>query len=217
MICVSIGNLSVEKCLERLHFLDFAEVRLDTMDIDVPSVKRIFSMPLKLIATCRRGTYDDSLREKFLLAAIESGAAYVDIEMNSSDQLKTRIIERAIHGGSKVILSYHNFNRTPSFMTLKNVVTESFLAGANLTKIACMVHYYTDNLRLLSLLGIKKYTGRLIVTGMGKSGKITRVASVFLGSPFNYSFFERGYSMAPGQIDMKRFKKIIELIENEQS
>jgi len=204
----------MEECLKRLRFLDFAEIRLDTMEMDISSVKRIFSMPLKLIATCRPGRYSNSLREKFLLTAIDSGAAYVDIETSSSEKLKTKIIERAIHNKTKVIFSYHNLDKTPKLSLLKNIVLKSFLSGADLVKIACMANCYADNIRLLSLLDInKKYSGRLIIVGMGEIGRVTRVASVFLGSPFNYSFFEGDDSMAPGQLDMRKFKKIIKLIK----
>jgi len=213
-ICVSIGNLDVEECLKRLRFLDFAEIRLDMMEIDVSSVERIFSMPLKLIATCRPGRHSNSLREKFLLTAIESGAAYVDIEINSSDKLKTKIIQRATQNKTKIILSYHDFNKTPKLSFLKNIVLKSFLSGADFVKIACMVHCCADNLRLLNLLDINgKYSGRIVVVGMGKIGRVTRVASVLLGSPFNYSFFDGDDSMAPGQLGMRKFKKIIKLIK----
>jgi hypothetical protein len=45
MICVSVGNVDVRECMERLEGIELAEVRLDTMDVDPVSVRAIFSMP----------------------------------------------------------------------------------------------------------------------------------------------------------------------------
>jgi hypothetical protein len=84
LICVSVAEPTVERCLETLQGLDFAEVRIDGMDVTVDDVKRIFSMPSKLVATFMAPgsgaktdkTVDNDTRKGLLLAAIEAGARF---------------------------------------------------------------------------------------------------------------------------------------------
>jgi len=215
MICVSIGKVSVEECVAHLGSLEFAEVRLDTMDVGVRSVTRIFSLPLSLIATCRPGTYSDQVRKNLLMTAIGAGASYVDIETGSPVTFKKDVLAEASRCGSRVIFSYHNFKRTPADGTLKKVIDRSFLSGADMVKIACMVHSNIDNLRLLSLLSMKNHMGKVVIVGMGERGRVTRVTSVLLGSPFTYASIEGCEPMAPGQMEAGRLKRAMELINNE--
>lgn len=214
MICVSIGNVSVSECIRRLRGLELAEVRLDTMDVNPSCVKRIFSVPARLVATCRQGRYSDRKRLDLLLSAIDAGAAYVDVETQSPHEWKETIIAGALDHRTKVIVSYHNYRKTPGPKLLKKIVTDAFLSGAHLAKVACMVRGTMDNLRLLNLLSMKGCSGRIIVTGMGDLGRITRVASVFLGSPFTYAYHENENPLAPGQMNAGRLQETMELIRH---
>src|SRR5512137_1920922 len=96
LICVSVAEPTVERCLEALQGLDFAEVRIDGMDVTVDDVKRIFSRPSKLVATFMSPgpgarndkTVDDDTRKGLLIAAMEAGARYVDVEMQAEESYK---------------------------------------------------------------------------------------------------------------------------------
>ena len=46
MICVSIAEKTVEKCIEALEGIDFAEIRLDKMTFDLESVKKVIKKAL---------------------------------------------------------------------------------------------------------------------------------------------------------------------------
>lgn len=93
MICVSIGEDSTEKCITALNGLEFAEIRIDKLrDATVENIGKIFSKQVRLIATCRPGgTLDENARKKLLLSAIESGASFVDIEVENRDEYKKRL------------------------------------------------------------------------------------------------------------------------------
>ncbi len=212
MICVSVGNVIVEECLRRLEGLDLAEVRLDTMDVDPASVRKIFSMPLRLVATCRPGRYPDAQRLELLASAIRAGAAYVDVETEANPRLREAVALLATHHGIQLIVSYHNYRKTPGQRYLQTIVKDAFLSGAHLVKIACMVNQPVENLPLLNLLGMKAHKGKLIVVGMGEEGRISRVASVFLGSPFTYASHGDDAPLAPGQMSAQHLKKTMELI-----
>jgi 3-dehydroquinate dehydratase type I len=214
MICVSVGNIDAGECMERLSGLELAEVRLDTMDVDPVSVRAMFSLPLRLVATCRPGRYSDVQRLDLLSTAIKAGAAYVDVETDAATGFREEIRGLASRHSVQLIVSYHNYRETPGARRLQKMIRDAFSSGAHLVKIACMVNRPVENLRLLDLLGMKAHAGRLIVVGMGEAGRITRVASVFLGSPFTYACHDDDGPYAPGQMSVRRLRKAMELIEN---
>ncbi len=205
MICVSIAEKSTKKSLEVLKGLNFAEIRLDKMSVTVDDVRKIFSQHPRLIATCRPGVIEDKKRKLLLEEAISAGAAFVDLELEASDVFKESLIKKAHQSGCKTIISYHNFKKTPKKVELEHVVRWCFNSGADIAKIACRVSSREDNARLLGLLE----DGRpLVVVAIGGLGKITRIVSLFLGSPFTYASLERGKETAEGQLDRETLKKI---------
>lgn len=211
MICVSIAESTVTKCLEVVEPFDFAEIRLDQISAEAWEMKRIFSLPKKLIATCRPGTMDDQMRKALLTAAIAAGAAFVDIEIDAEAEFREDIVTAARESGCQVIISYHNYEKTPKGRELKHWVKFCFDAGADIAKIACQVHFPADNARLLGLLDEER---PLIVTGMGEKGKVCRVIAPLLGSPFTYASPEAGKETAPGQIDINTLRDLLQRIKN---
>jgi 3-dehydroquinate dehydratase-1 len=191
VICVSIAEPTVERCLEALQGLDFAEVRIDAMDVTVDDVKQIFSRPSRLVATFMPAgsgartdkTVDDDTRKELLMAAIEAGARYVDVEIQAEEAYKRDIMQKARMHGCKVIISFHDFLATPTKEKLEEIIALCFKEGADIAKIACKVSAVKDNIRLLGLLDKDEYHGRTVVIGMGKKGRITRITAPLLGSP----------------------------------
>lgn len=210
MICVSIAERTAEGCIKALEGLELAEIRMDAFEpneLSQVNIRRIFSQPLRLIATCRPGIRGEEHRRDALMDAIESGAAYVDIEVESDDGLKSDIAAKARGKGCKVIVSYHNYKKTPPSEELRQIVEWCFQSGADIAKISCMAHSEKDNARLLGLLDL----GRpLIVIGMGDRGRLTRVVAPLLGAVFTYASTSMGTETAPGQIDKARLEKLME-------
>lgn len=205
-ICVSIYEASVPAVLREMQGLEFAEIRLDGMKIDFKDIVRIFSKQMRLVATFRPGKVQGKIRLKTLIAAIDAGASFVDVEFESDTTYKEKIMSRAHEKGCKVIVSYHNNEETPSREELERVVKSSFESGGDIVKVACMVNKVEENARLLGLLGEYR---NLIVIGMGKKGNITRVASTLLGSPFTFASSSPGKETASGQIDVRRLIRLV--------
>ena len=114
MICISIAEPTVEKCLAALDGISFAEIRIDGMAADEEDIRRIFSGHQRLIATCRPGDISEGKRKALLLAALKAGAAYVDIEFDAEEKFKKDIVgAAAVSAGCQVIVSSHNFDGTP--------------------------------------------------------------------------------------------------------
>jgi 3-dehydroquinate dehydratase-1 len=208
MICVSIAENSVDRCLKALNGLDLAEIRMEGMNLTRSDIQSIFSQPVKLIATCRPGFIPDEKRMEHLLDAIHAGASYVDVEIESDGFWKKEVIKTARRRGCQVIISFHDYEKTPGLEMLKGAISRCFSEGADIAKIACMVRSEQDNARLLGLLGRRKYKNKLIVIGMGEKGKITRIVAPFFGSLFSYASLSQGKETAEGQIAKKILEKI---------
>jgi len=205
MICVSIAEPTAEACLGALRGVDFGEIRLDKMKVGVAGIRTIFSRHPRLIATFRPGRVSEKRRERLLLAAIEAGAAFVDIELETKDRFRETILNKARSRGSRIIISYHNYKLTPSKEVLEEIVRRCFSSGADIAKIACRVCSGRDCARLLGLLD----SGRpLAVIGLGEKGRICRIVAPFLGSPFTYASLGKGRETAAGQIDAPALRRI---------
>ena len=223
MICVSVAEPTVKRCLEALKDLDFAEVRIDAMKVTIEDMEKIFSKSLTLIATFMPAgptvmpgkAADSDTRKRFLIAAIEAGARYVDIEVQSGSEYRKEIIEKAKVKNCKVIISFHDFQSTPEMKKLEEIAALCFSKGADIAKIACRVNSERDNLRLLELLNNDDYQGRTVVIGMGNKGRITRVAAPLLGSPFTLASISKGKETAEGQIEKDTLERMIRLLKDE--
>jgi len=212
MICVSLKEDNTDLCLSALQKINFAEIRLDRMSLSKKEIYKVFSSHPKLIATCRPGKYPEAVRKSFLIGAIEAGAAFVDLELKTKECFLNEVIQKAAKHNCKVILSYHDFNKTPPLNSLVRLTNECFSRGADIAKIACYVQNKQENSRLLSLLQNKR---PVIAVGMGKLGRITRIASLFCGSPFNYASLVKGKETAEGQLDKKTLEYIFRIINHE--
>lgn len=211
MICVSLAGISYVNFSEVLKEINFAEIRLDQADISLNQIEHLFCLPVRLIATFRPGKTPDILRKEALIKAISAGAAYVDVELESSEIYRNEIIHSARKYNCKVIVSYHNYSQTPSEPEIKSILTGCFKAGANIAKISCQVHSYSDCARLLSLYNTEK---SIIAIGIGKKGIITRIAAPFLGAPFTFASLSPGKETAAGQLPRNKMREILNLIKS---
>ena len=207
-ICTSVGEKTTDACITALKGQEFAEVRIDMLEkAGEADAKRIFASHPKLIATCRPGRITDDERKGLLLAAIAAGAGFVDVEVDASDGWKAEIVATARAKKCQVIVSFHDYKKTPTRGELKQIVDWCFESGADIAKIACQVNSDGENARLLGLLDDKR---KIIVIGMGAKGRITRIVAPILGSPFTFASAGVGKETAGGQIAKNAMLKIWE-------
>jgi len=211
MICVCLAEKNIDDFLSVVNQFELAEIRMDLTSLSDSDIQLLFSQPTALIATFRPEKIPEAQRARKLQLAIESGASYVDIEIENDEPFNNKIIASAKKHNCKIIISYHNFNATPTSEELNQIINQAFKQGADIAKIACMVNDKADNVRLLSLYDNKK---PVVALGMGELGKITRIASLYLGAPFTMVSANTSRSTAPGQIDYKTLKELMLLIEN---
>lgn len=208
MICVSLAERTLAETLAALAGLPFAEIRLDWMEsLSLEDVGVLFSRHTRLIATCRPGSFPRSARKERLLTAIGAGAAYVDVELDAEDPYRKEIIAKAKEHGCRVIISFHDSEKTPDRQTLSAIVSACFRKGADIAKIACTIRSARDSARLFGLLDDAR---KIVVIGMGEKGRITRIVAPILGSPFTFASLSEGRETAEGQFDWERLEDLME-------
>jgi len=106
----------------------------------------------------------------------------------------------------KLILSYHNYEKTPERESLELNIIKAKACGADMVKIATMVNTPQDMARLLALYG---HHQNIIVIGMGEKAKISRPASLFLGAPFTYVSPDGVEATAPGQFSESEMRELL--------
>ncbi|MBI5223762.1 type I 3-dehydroquinate dehydratase [Candidatus Micrarchaeota archaeon] len=212
MICVSLAAKNTEEAIAALKNQKFAEIRLDGLEVgNTKEVREIVTFARnnnkKLIATCRASQKrNEAKRVELLLEAIASGANYVDVEIETQEEHRKRIVEEAKKKKCQVIVSYHNYEKTPSVQELEKIIETGFVFDADIVKVACKSNSEEDNQRLLNLL--KTSGRRLLVIGMGEIGKKTRILGPLMGSEFTFAADEKGGSTAPGQMTVSEMKEI---------
>jgi 3-dehydroquinate dehydratase I len=210
MICVAISDKNLQNCLETLQQVEMAEIRLDLTGFDDNAIKKVFATAIPLIATCRPDNVGKEEQYRQLKIAIESGAKYVDIELETNKKQRKRIIETAQKNKCDIIISYHNFESTPGIKELNKKVSACYMFGADLAKIAVQVNSHEDNARILSLYNTKR---RIVAIGMGELGKMTRVLAPLLGAEFTFAAMDSGLATAPGQIPYSILKSAVDKLK----
>ncbi len=215
MICRSMAPVSVKDALDLIGEHSLVEVRLEGIkDITDKGIKDIFNRPAKIVATCRPvidNERTETERLNLLKKAVDAGAAYVDIEIESHVSFQEELSAYAKKCGCTVIVSYHNYTETPDSEILHNIVDNCFKKGADIAKLACMANSKKDAVRVLALLDSDR---PIIPIAMGKPGAVTRAAAPLLGAPFTYAPFQKGMETAPGQLSPDTLFKINTLIES---
>ncbi len=135
----------------------------------------------------------------------------MDIEYMKCDE---EIIKKIQDFGCKVIISKHDFEKTPKKSEILNTYIEMQKMGADITKIAVMPKTKYDVLEMLSvsLDMIENIADRpFIAISMSEMGVITRIAGEIFGSAI--TFGAGSNSSASGQIDAKNLKQVLEIIK----
>jgi 3-dehydroquinate dehydratase I len=123
--------------------------------------------------------------------------AAIDIELASP--IRAATVQVARRHRRSVVLSHHDFNRTPADAELDRVIAQSRSAGADITKIATLVKSEEDVARLAALFA-RHAEAPLVVIGMGEIGKKTRIFFPALGSLFTFASLDQ--TTAPGQLKL---------------
>jgi len=145
----------------------------------------------KVILTCRtkqeggqfKGT--EKTRIALLKCALNERFTYTDIELATLQKNNLRFTKSE---RSKLLISYHNFAKTPSLKSLETIKKKMLTHKPAVIKIATMVNKETDIATLTSFLMETIEEGvKVVLIGMGAKGMLTRVFFPLIGSEATYA------------------------------
>ncbi len=220
MICIPIMARNTSEALEKMNeaasLADILEIRLDVMnEFDLENI--LGSSPKPVMVTYRskkeggKGTADYSTRSRFLMNAVEAGADLVDIEYRIPLDFRHNLLRN--RGSSKLVMSVHFLNGTPSREMLGEILRKMTATGADVIKIVTRAREWQDNLRVLELILTGRELGtQTIAFCMGPMGKISRIFSTLIGGYLTFASLEKGQESASGQIPAAEMKRIMDII-----
>ncbi len=208
-LCVSIANKPFNKCIDIAKIAYLVELRLDLLNLNLDELKQLFDLNTKYIITNRLGDTINEQGAAFLKNIIDLGANYIDVEFEENNEYLTDLISFTKLTNCKVILSYHNFEHTPSNKELQNIIDLAKNQKADFVKIATEVTTQKDVLRILSLY---ENNDKLIAFGMGEVGRISRVASLYMGAEFTYVSVDEDNKTASGQLTVDEMNTLFDII-----
>lgn len=137
----------------------------------------------------------------------------IDIELYTGDQEVIELIKLAHQYDIKIILSNHDFSKTPSKEEIISRLCKMQTLGADLPKIAVMPQNAQDVLTLLDAT-YEMYTHHatvpIITMSMSKLGAISRLSGELFGSAITFGSAQ--LSSAPGQIPVDKLSTFLDML-----
>lgn len=231
-ICVPVVETTTEKIIQQIQELqncDLIELRIDFYE-NIHDLKQVHELLLQvrqqtnlpLLLTYRslkEGGHIQLSDQEYLSlvqTACQSGCIdIVDIELESGNMLVYQLVEIAHQNQVKVLMSYHDFEKTPAVLEMKERLEKMEIMGADICKIAVMPFSYKDVIQLLNttMEMSQRLTRPLVTMSMGKIGKITRIVGELVGS--SITFASVGQSSAPGQLTLEDMQTLLEVIHHD--
>src|ERR1700741_2379502 len=204
---------------EALEETPTVELRLDWLRSDAERhkvldwLKRSRPQGAVFIATCRRRIgggelAGDAGAELFwLMKAKEAGCEWCDLEIETRE-----LPGRSVEGyavPSKVLLSIHDFRRTPK---LPGRVKIPARGGVAAVKAAAMARTISDSVRLMRLARGEQH---VVAVPMGEIGLPARILALREGSELAYA--PVAAATAPGQLQLRDLKELYRAHELNQA
>jgi len=220
-ICLPIVETTMEKAFRAVEegncLADLIELRVDYLR-GAALEKLLQAGEKPLIVTNRRrlegGRYrgDEKKRLVILREATSLGAAFVDVEIRTERSSLRELMKNK--NGTRMVLSFHDFQRTPSGAELRKLLDRMNRQGADVAKIVTFARSWDDNLKVLALIPYARRRRQAIVTFcMGEKGKMSRIFSPLMGAAWTYAPLSRKRASAPGQLTIQEMREIWERLE----
>jgi len=228
MICIPVVAATNEEAMKQMDkcfpLADVVELRIDFIR-NVNVGKLLSAKTGKVLVTARKkdegGNFEGDEKERFSLLseAVTLGADFVDIELSTDETFTKKLLEDIKEHGdqTKLIVSHHDFNGTPSESKLQNIFNKCVDRGAHIVKIATFAGSMGDNLKILELIThAKRMNQKIIALCMGEKGKISRIMAPYFGSYLSFASLEKGAESAPGQLTIEEMREIFRILKDEK-
>lgn len=191
----TVEGMIAEMKLAKSVTADLVDLRLDHLkefNGEADLAQLLNDRPLPAIVSYRPkwegGLYegDESARIAILYKAMELGAEYVDVELKAAPEF-VKNQPKSLSGEPlpcRVIVAYHNFEKTPSLKELVSIVDQIKDVGANIVKVVATANDICDCKPIFELLETVKTP--TIAFSLGIRGEITRELAPKYGAFLTY-------------------------------
>ena len=211
-LCASITSNDIPSVKMIEPIVDLLEVRIDLIGDSWTDVARQLKKPWiacnRMVEEGGKWEGNEARRIERLLQAIELGAKIVDIEYNAKN---VENIIKLIKKRADCLLSFHDFQKTPSLDVLKQIVNKELKAGADICKIVTTAQTFEDNLAVMRLFS-EFPDVKMVAFAMGTQGFISRVMAPLIGAHFTYGAVKKGEESAPGQLPVSDMLAVYEMV-----
>ncbi len=207
---------------------DMIEIRIDHFE-NVTDINQVKSLLRKIKRTAKKpgiltfrnksegGHTEITLeyyRELLLMAAENSLADIIDVEAATLEG-DGSFVERLKDCGVYVIISKHDFNKTPKEEEIIRTYIDMEKLGGDIVKVAYMPNSRRDVLNLISATEVATSnltSCPIVAISMGHLGMITRIMGEFMESAITFAAITK--TSAPGQINIDSMGDVLDIIHN---
>ncbi len=220
-VCVAVPPKTVEEAFSLIkqaeaQNADLIEVRLDSLKKHdhIADIPRCTKTPL--IATNKsvknHGSFSGSEteRQKILLDAAKNGFTYVDVDLGTPHQ--EELISSLRDAGAKIIVSFHDFEQTPSLSKLDKIFDEEVALGADVCKIVTTANSVEDNSTAIDFVSNASKKAKIVCFAMGDLGIPSRFLSPVFGAFFTFASINEKRKTAKGQLTIQEMRKAYQLL-----
>lgn len=209
---------------------NLAEWRLDYLDQTISSqaifkTAQALKMNLKsvnkgLLVTVRTkaqgGEFEDDAEaylKQYQFILKQELADAIDVEFTTAPDIRHQLLKASGLLAVPVVLSYHDFEKTPDLTALKRLAMEMAELNVAAVKLALMPTKPQDILTLFQLADWAKteLTKPLAIMGMGNLGRITRASGNLFPSIFTFATLDN--ASAPGQMPLSTIETQLQLFK----
>jgi 3-dehydroquinate dehydratase/shikimate dehydrogenase len=202
MLFVSISEFPVIHSVAYELRLDlFPNIEMEKIRAFIQSTVSAVMLTLRKESQGGKFKRTEGERQAFIEELLALGPSFFDLEWDMDPVFLRRVI--AQYPETKFVLSYHNFEQTPT--DLGAIYASMQEIPAYTYKMACKVHSTNDALKML-LFG--KERSKVSVICMGEKGEFARVLAGVMGNVVNYACLNGESKTGPGQLSF------VELTEN---
>lgn len=168
--------------------------------------------------TAKEGGEQDISTEDYIalnrLITSKHLADLIDVELFAGEDAVRQIVADAHQTDIPVIISNHDFDKTPPQDELISRLRRADALGGDILKIAAMPQNSRDVLELLCATEqMSRESDRPLITmSMGRLGVVSRLSGEIFGSAMTFGTV--GFASAPGQVGIDQLRSVLELLHN---
>jgi 3-dehydroquinate dehydratase-1 len=133
-------------------------------------------------------------------------AACVDIELRSAGAFAA-VLKEARSKNIRAIVSFHDFQTTPSRSSLDGIARTARSLGADFLKIATRTDTAAELARLRDFFQRERLKMKIAAMGIGRLGRMSRLQFARDRSALNYGHL--GCPQAEGQLSITQLRRIL--------